>query len=162
QSYIPETMMSYGSQMMALTVNFFLSPAIAMAVAVALIRGFVREEAPTLGNFWVDLTRGVVYILLPLSLFAALCFSGLGVVQNFHKYRAVATVEGTTQNLPQGPVASQEAIKILGTNGGGFFNANSAHPYENPNPLSNFFQMVLMSCIPAALTYTFGKMTRDT
>jgi K+-transporting ATPase ATPase A chain len=162
QSYSPETAISYCSQMIGLTVNFFLAPAIGMAVAVALIRGLVRQEAHTVGHFWVDVTRAIIHVLIPLSFFAALVLCGRGVIQNFASNRSVPILEGGLQEIPQGPVASQEAIKILGTNGGGFFNANSAHPYENPDPISNFFQALLMACIPAGLTYTFGKLARDT
>ena len=116
----------------------------------------------TLGNFWVDLTRCTVYILLPLSVAGALVLCSQGVIQNFHPYEKVATIEGAIQTIPQGPIASQEAIKELGTNGGGFFNANSSHPYENPTPFSNFFEMIFIFLIPAGLTYTFGKMVKDT
>jgi len=161
QSYSAETTLSYLSQMV-LTAEFFISPAIAIAVAVALIRGLVRQEAGTVGHFWVDLTRSIIYLLVPLSLSAAVLLAGIGVIQNLGPYQSLRTLEGETQVIPQGPVASLEAIKILGTNGGGFFNANSSHPYENPTPISNFFQILLMSCIPAGLTYTFGKMARDT
>src|SRR5262249_30194507 len=115
-----------------------------------------------LGSFWVDLTRAILYVLLPVAIAAALVLCSQGVIQNLQPYAKAATVEGATQMIPQGPVASQEAIKMLGTNGGGFFNANSAHPYENPTPLANFLQMVLIFVIPAGLTYTFGKMVGDT
>ncbi len=162
QSYVPEITMSYFVQMAGLAVQNFASAAVGIAVAIALIRGFARQTATAIGNFWVDLTRCTVYILLPASLAAALFLCSQGVIQNFGGYKTVQTVEGGIQVLPQGPVASQEAIKMLGTNGGGFFNANSAHPYENPTPLSNFFQMLLILCIPAGLTYTFGRMVGDT
>src|SRR4029077_10241111 len=119
-----------------------------IAIAIAVIRGFARAQAKTLGNFWVDLTRTIVYILLPMSILAALFLCWQGSIQNFHPYVAAKTMEGATQTIPQGPVASQEAIKMLGTNGGGLFNANSAHPYENPTPLTNFFQMFLIFVIP--------------
>src|SRR5207302_990940 len=126
------------------------------------IRGVAREKASGIGNFWFDCTRAVLWLLLPISFLAALFLVSRGVVQNFHADVAVRTVEGAEQKIPQGPVASQEAIKQLGTNGGGFFNANSAHPYENPTPLSNLLQMFLIFLIPGALTYTFGTMVGDT
>jgi len=162
QFYTPETTMSYLTQMVGLATHNFFSAAAGIAVAIAVIRGFARHSAQTLGNFWVDFVRCTLYILLPISILAALLLCSQGVIQNFHPYAKTATVEGAAQTIPQGPVASQEAIKMLGTNGGGFFNANSAHPYENPTPFSNFFQMVLIFVIPAGLTYTFGKMVRDT
>ena len=148
--------------MAALTVQNFASAAAGMAIAVALIRGFARQEKKTIGNFWVDVTRATVYVLLPLSIIAGLLFVSQGVVQNLNPYTEVTTVEGAKQTIAQGPVASQEAIKQLGTNGGGFFNANSAHPFENPTPLSNLLAMFLIFLIPARLTYTFGKMVGDT
>jgi K+-transporting ATPase ATPase A chain len=162
QSYTPETTMSYITQMIALATHNFFSAAAGIAVAIAFVRGFSRHSANTLGNFWVDFTRATLYVLLPISIVAALFFCSQGVIQNFHPYTKVTTVEGAVQTIPQGPVASQEAIKMLGTNGGGFFNANSAHPYENPTPLANFVQMVLIFLIPGGLTYTFGKMIKDT
>jgi potassium-transporting ATPase potassium-binding subunit len=162
QSYVPEITMSYFLQMAGLAVQNFASAAVGIAVAIALIRGFARQSASSIGNFWVDLVRSVVYVLLPLSLVAALFLCSQGVIQNFSPYRQVQTVEGGTQVLPQGPVASQEAIKMVGTNGGGFFNANSSHPYENPTPLSNLGQLLMIFCIPGGLAYTFGKMVRDT
>ncbi len=162
QFYTPETTMSYLTQMIGLATHNFFSAAAGIAVAIAVIRGFARHSAQTLGNFWVDFVRCTVYVLLPVSVIAALILCSQGVIQNFHPYDKVATLEGVTQTIPQGPVASQEAIKMLGTNGGGFFNANSAHPYENPTPFSNFIQMLLIFIIPAGLTYTFGKMVRDT
>ncbi len=162
QSYTPETTMSYLTEMAALATHNFWSAACGMAIAMALVRGFSRHSAQTLGNFWVDVTRAMVYVLLPLSLLGAMVLCGQGVIQNFHPYEKVKTLEGVVQTIPQGPVASQEAIKMLGTNGGGFFNANSAHPYENPTPFSNFIQMLMIFIIPAGLTYTFGKMVRDT
>ncbi len=127
-----------------------------------MIRGFARQQSKTVGNFWVDLTRAAVYIFLPLSLAAALWLCSQGTIQNLKPYTTATTLEGATQVLPQGPVASQEAIKMLGTNGGGFFNANSAHPFENPTPLTNFVQMFCIFLIPAGLTYTFGRMVGDT
>jgi K+-transporting ATPase ATPase A chain len=162
QAYTPETTMSYLTQMIALATHNFFSAAAGIAIAIAVVRGFARHSVRTLGNFWVDFTRCTLYILLPLAILAALLLCSQGVIQNLSPYAKVATLEGTVQTIPQGPVASQEAIKMLGTNGGGFFNANSAHPYENPTPLSNFLQMALIFVIPAGLTYTFGKMVRDT
>jgi potassium-transporting ATPase potassium-binding subunit len=171
QSYSGETTMSYLTQMLGLTVQNFLSAAAGMAVLMAVIRGFVRHSAATLGNFWVDMTRGVLYILLPLSLILALVLVSQGVVQSFGGYREAvllqatdnASGQGTVQQmLALGPVASQEAIKMLGTNGGGFFGVNSAHPFENPTPLTNFLEMLAILLIPAALCYTFGRMAGDT
>ena len=161
QAYGGETTLSYFVQMAALTVQNFASAAAGMAIAIALTRGFAREKSATIGNFWTDLTRGTVYVLLPISLIAAVFFVSQGVVQNLHPYTAVATLEGGAQTLAQGPVASQLAIKMLGTNGGGFFNTNSAHPFENPTPLSNFIQILLIFLIPAGLTCTFGQMVGD-
>jgi potassium-transporting ATPase potassium-binding subunit len=190
QGYSGESTMSYFTQMAALAVQNFLSAATGLAVAFALIRGFARRSAQGIGNFWVDLTRGTLYILLPLSLVLAVIFMGQGVIQNFDAYKDVSPLESLTysqpkldaggaplkdakgnaitetltthtQSLAMGPVASQEAIKMLGTNGGGFFNANSAHPYENPTPLTNFLQMIAMLLIPAALCLTFGRMVGD-
>src|SRR5438270_3480777 len=162
QAYSGESTVSYFVQMAALTVQNFASAAAGIAVAIALVRGFARHETRTLGNFWVDVTRATVYVLLPLSIVSALFLCSQGVIQNLRPYDTVTTVEGAKQTIAQGPVASQEAIKELGTNGGGFFNANSAHPFENPTPLSNFFETFLIFLIPGALTYTFGKMVRDT
>jgi K+-transporting ATPase ATPase A chain len=162
QSYVGETTVSYFVQMAALTVQNFTSAAAGIAIAIALVRGFARHEVKTIGNFWVDFTRAVVYVLLPLSIVAALLFASQGVIQNWDPYTQVTTVEGATQTIAQGPVASQEAIKQLGTNGGGFFNANSAHPFENPTPPSTTLQILLIFVIPAALTYTFGSMVKDT
>jgi len=161
QSYTPEQTMSYFVNMAALAVQNFASAAVGIAAAVALIRGFARQQVKSIGNFWVDLTRTIVYVLLPISVIAALFLCSQGVIQNFHPYTVAKTVEGARQVIAQGPVASQEAIKMLGTNGGGFFNANSAHPFENPTPLSNLLQIVLIFLIPAGLTYTFGLMTAD-
>jgi len=161
QSYSGESTMSYLVQMAALTVQNFASAGAGMAVGMAMIRGFARQQVNSLGNFWVDSTRAIIYILLPLSVVVALFFCAQGVVQNFQPYTAATTVEGAKQVIAQGPVASQEAIKILGTNGGGFFNANSAHPFENPTPLTNFVQTILILLIPAGLTYTFGLMVGD-
>lgn len=190
QSYGGETTMSYLTQMAALTVQNFVSAASGMAVVVALIRGFARHSASVIGNLWVDLTRITLYVLLPIATVLALLFVGQGVIQNLGPYKTVQTVQATqyqqphldrdgnpardaagkpvidtlssrTQTLAMGPVASQEAIKMLGTNGGGFFNANSAHPYENPTPLSNLLQMLAIFLIPAALCFTFGAMVGD-
>jgi K+-transporting ATPase ATPase A chain len=162
QAYSGESTLSYFVQMVALTVQNFVSPAVGIAAAVAIIRGFARHQTDKIGNFWVDLTRATLYVLLPIALVAALLLCSQGAIQNFHPYATVKTVEGATQTIPQGPVASQEAIKMLGTNGGGFFNANSAHPYENPTPFTNFLQLLLIFAIPAGLTYTFGRMVGDT
>jgi K+-transporting ATPase ATPase A chain len=191
QGYAGESTMSYLTQMVGLAVQNFLCSATGIVVVVALIRGFARHTVQSIGNFWTDLTRVTLYILLPLSTLLAILLVGQGVVQNFSAYKDVTTVETlayqapktdaagnplkdtagnpvlenlTTrkQTLPMGPIASQEAIKLLGTNGGGFTNANSAHPYENPTPLSNFLEMLAMVLIPAALTYTFGRMVGDT
>jgi K+-transporting ATPase ATPase A chain len=162
QSYSGEGTMSYLSQMAGLTVQNFLSAATGIVLAVALIRGFARRSAQTVGNFWVDMVRTTLWILLPLSLILALVLVWQGVPQNVQKYVDATTLEGASQTIAQGPVASQEAIKMLGTNGGGFFNANSAHPYENPTPLSNFIELLAIFVIGAALTYTFGYMVGDT
>jgi K+-transporting ATPase ATPase A chain len=162
QAYTGEATLSYFVQMAALAVQNFASAAAGIAVAIALVRGFARHETRTLGNFWVDVTRATVYVLLPLSIIGALFLCSQGVIQNLKPYTTVTTVEGAKQTIAQGPVASQEVIKELGTNGGGFFNANSAHPFENPTPLSNFFEMFLIFLIPGGLTYTFGKMVGDT
>src|SRR5713226_361974 len=153
--------MSYFSQMTQLAFHNFMSAAVGVSVAVALARGTVRRSAGRLGNFWADLVRGTLYLFLPLSALLALLFVQQGVIQNFAHYVTVTTLEGGKQVLAMGPVASQEAIKELGTNGGGFFNANSAHPFENPSPLTNFVEMVLIFMIPAGLTYTFGRMAND-
>jgi len=158
QSYVPETTMSYLTQMAGLTVHNFLSAATGIALAIALIRGFARRSARTVGNFWVDLTRCTLYILLPLSIVVGLFFVWQGVPQNLNPYTEVTTLEGAKQVIAQGPVASQEVIKMYGTNGGGFFNANSAHPFENPNPLTNFVQLVLIFSIGAGLSNVFGRM----
>jgi len=191
QGYSGESTMSYLTQMAGLAVQNFLSSATGIVVAIALIRGFARHDAKSVGNFWVDMTRSTLYILLPLSFVLALVLVSQGVVQNFSAYKDVTTIERVTyrqpkvdaagnavknalgnpvmensttqaQTLPMGPVASQEAIKELGTNGGGFMNANSAHPYENPTELSNLLEMLALVVIPAALTYTFGRMVGDT
>ncbi len=191
QGYVGETTMSYLTQMSALTVQNFFSAATGMAVVIALIRGFSRHSLQTIGNFWVDMTRSTLYILLPISTVLALALVSQGVIQNFSAYQNVPTMEAvsydnpkldaagnplkdaagnaltekataTEQSIAMGPVASQEAIKQLGTNGGGFFNANSSHPFENPTPFSNFLAMLAMFLIPAGLCYTFGSMVGDT
>ncbi|MFB3779380.1 MAG: potassium-transporting ATPase subunit KdpA [Bryobacteraceae bacterium] len=162
QSYVPEVTLSYFVQMAALTVQNFASAAAGMAVAIAVARGFARHEARTIGNFWVDVTRATVYVLLPISIAGALFLCSQGVVQNLKPYTTATTVEGAKQTIAQGPVASQEVIKELGTNGGGFFGANSAHPFENPTPLTNLFEMWLLLVISGSLAYTFGRMVGDT
>ena len=182
QAYGGENAMSYLTQMLGLAVQNFLSAATGIAVLLAVVRGFTRRSADSVGNFWVDMTRSTLYVLLPFSLVIALLLSSQGVVQNFKSYvevplmqhtTAVETLKDaagnnvsrqttvTTQTLPMGPAASQIAIKQLGTNGGGFFNANSAHPYENPTPFSNFIEMLAIFLIPAGLCYTFGSMVGD-
>lgn len=190
QDYSGETTMSYLSQMLGLAVQNFLSAATGLCIAIALIRGFARHTLQTIGNFWVDLTRSILYILLPLALILAVVLVSQGVIQNFKQYQSVALVSQVTfqnpvtdaqgnpvkdakgspviqavtqkdQLLPMGPVASQEAIKELGTNGGGFFNANSAHPFENPTPLSNFLEMLAILLLPGAICFTFGEMVGD-
>ncbi|MBL8271535.1 potassium-transporting ATPase subunit KdpA [Steroidobacter sp.] len=170
QGYGGESTMSYFTQMLGLTVQNFVSAASGMAVLIALIRGFARRQATEIGNFYVDMTRSTLYVLLPLSLLLAVVLVSQGVVQNFSAYKAVDLVQPvvvqteqvTQQTIPLGPAASQIAIKQLGTNGGGFFNVNSAHPFENPTPLSNFLQVLSILLIPAALCYTFGRMVNDT
>lgn len=158
QGYAGETTLSYFVQMIGLTVQNFVSAATGIAVLLAVIRGLTRKTTDKLGNFWTDLTRSIIYVLLPLSILFAVVLVGQGVVQNFKAYETVQTLQGTQQIIPMGPAASQIAIKQLGTNGGGFFNSNSAHPFENPTPLSNFIEMLLILLIPVALTYTYGKM----
>lgn len=163
QGYGGETTMTYLTQMLGMTVQNFVSAATGMAVMVALIRGIVRHTTNEIGNFWVDMTRSVLYILLPLSLLSALTLVSQGVVQTFSEYKSVTSLQsGETQLIAVGPAASQVAIKQLGTNGGGFFNVNSAHPLENPTPFSNFLEMLSILLIPAALCYTYGKMVGDT
>ncbi|MGA8406430.1 MAG: potassium-transporting ATPase subunit KdpA [Candidatus Acidiferrales bacterium] len=176
QAYVPETTMSYFTQMAGLAYHNFMSAAVGIALAIAVIRGIARREQDTIGNFWVDLTRTVLWVLLPACLVVSMLFVSQGVIQNLKPYVTTQLVDPQTvqvtgadgktttqvvkeQKIPQGPVASQEAIKIFGTNGGGFFNANSAHPYENPSPLSNFLQLILIFAIPSGLTYTLGRMT---
>ncbi len=171
QAYTPESTMSYLTQMLGLATHNFWSAAVGMALAMALVRGIARRESKTLGNFWVDLTRGTFWILLPMSAVVALALVSQGVIQNFKPYDSVKLLQAqqlvgsdgkpttiTTQTIPQGPVASQEAIKMLGTNGGGFFNANSAHPFENPTPLSNLLQMLCIFLLPAGLVVSLGQM----
>ena len=161
QSYVPETTMSYLVQMAGLTVHNFVSAATGIALAIALIRGFARRSAKGIGNFWVDLTRCTLYVLLPISIVVGLFFVWQGMPQNLGAYTEATTLEGAKQVIAQGPVASQEVIKMMGTNGGGFFNANSAHPFENPNAITNFVQIVLIFSIGAALTNVFGRMVGD-
>jgi K+-transporting ATPase ATPase A chain len=158
QGYAGETTMSYLTQMLGLTVQNFASTATAVCVLLALVRGFARKTTQTVGNFWADLVRTIVYILLPLSIVFAVALVSQGVVQTNSSYETVTTLEGQEQTIPLGPAASQIAIKQLGTNGGGFFNANSAHPFENPTPLSNFLTMLAILLIPASLTYTYGRL----
>src|SRR5579862_2555012 len=155
QSYVPETTMSYLTQMWGLTVHNFVSAATGIALAIAVIRGFARREAKTIGNFWVDLTRCTLYILLPISIVIALFYVWQGMPQTLGAYVDATTLEGAKQSIAVGPVASQEAIKILGTNGGGFFNANAAHPFENPTALSNYVQIISIFALGAALTNVF-------
>lgn len=161
QGYAGESTMSYLTQMLALTVQNFLSAATGIVVVIALVRGFAARSSASIGNFWVDITRVTAYVLLPLSLVFALVLVGQGVIQNVDAYQDVTTLQASPQSIAMGPVASQEAIKMLGTNGGGFFNTNSAHPYENPTPLANFLQMLSIFLIPAALVFMFGRMVGD-
>jgi potassium-transporting ATPase potassium-binding subunit len=161
QAYVGETAVSHLSQMMGLAWQNFASAATGLALAIAFVRGLTRQSVKEIGNFWVDLVRGLLYILVPISFIIALVYVSQGVVQNFAGPVIATTLEGIKQYLPQGPVASQEAIKIFGTNGGGFFNANSAHPFENPTPLTNLVQMLSMLSIPASLTYTFGRFAKN-
>jgi potassium-transporting ATPase potassium-binding subunit len=161
QAYGGETTMSYLTQMAGLTMHNFVSAATGIALVLAVIRGFARREAKAVGNFWVDLTRSTLYVLLPLSIVVALALIAFGMPQNLGAYTEATTLEGVKQVIAQGPVASQLAIKQLGTNGGGFFNVNSAHPFENPNAITNLIEMWAILAISAALTYTFGRMVRD-
>ena len=161
QSYSPELTLGYTVQFAGLAVQNFVSAAVGLAVAIALVRGFARRHSQTIGNFWVDLTRGVLRILLPISVLGALVLITGGVVQNLSGFTDITTLVGGAQSIPGGPVASQEAIKLLGTNGGGFFNANSAHPFENPTPWVSLFQVLLMLAIPFALPRTFGRIIGD-
>jgi len=162
QSYSPDVTMGYSVQILGLVVQNFVSAAVGIAVAVALIRGLARRRSGTIGNFWVDLTRGTLRLMLPLAAVSAVVLIAGGVIQNFAGFTEVTTITGGSTTVPGGPAASQEAIKLLGTNGGGFFNANSAHPFENPTGWTNLFQIVLMLAIPFALPRTFGKMVGDT
>jgi K+-transporting ATPase ATPase A chain len=165
QSYSGESTMSYFTQMAGLAWHNFTSAAVGIGVAIAVARGLTRHPGPegpkTIGNFWVDFIRAIVYLLLPLSFLFAIFLVSQGAIQNFSAYRELTTLEGVKQILAMGPVASQEAIKELGTNGGGFFNANSAHPFENPTPLSNLIELLLIFAIPAGLTFTYGRMARE-
>ncbi|GGM37869.1 potassium-transporting ATPase subunit KdpA [Microbacterium saperdae] len=161
QSYSPEQTMGYTVQLAGLTVQNFVSAAVGLTIAIALVRGFARRGSTTIGNFWVDLIRGLGRILLPLAVIGAIALLAGGVIQNFAGFTDVATVSGGTQTIPGGPVASQEAIKLLGTNGGGFFNANSAHPFENPSGFTNLLQVLLILVIPFSLPRTFGRMIGD-
>jgi K+-transporting ATPase ATPase A chain len=162
QNYAGESTLSYFSQMVGLTIHNFTSAAVGIAVAAALVRGIARHTVATIGNFWVDLTRATYYLLLPLCLAFALFLVSQGMIQNFLPYTAATTLEsGAVQTIAQGPMASQVAIKMLGTNGGGFFNANAAHPFENPTPLSNFLQMLAIFAIPSALTWYLGRMVKN-
>lgn len=161
QSYSPELTLGYAVQSLGLAVQNFLSAAVGLAVAIALVRGIAARKSGTLGNFWVDLTRGTLRVLVPLTVLAGIALMASGVIQNFNGFTDVMTLAGQSQSIPGGPVASQEAIKLLGTNGGGFFNANSAHPFENPTPLTSFLQVVLMLAIPFSLPRTFGRMVGD-
>ncbi len=161
QSYVPETTMSYFTQMVGLAYHNFLSAAVGIAVAIALVRGIARRQAQTIGNFWVDATRSILYVLVPICLIFTPILIEQGVIQNLKPYTQARTVENQAQTIAQGPVASQEAIKMLGTNGGGFFNTNSAHPFENPTPLTNFLEILAIFLIPAALTVTLGQMAKS-
>ena len=161
QAYPGETGVSYFNQMVCLTWHNFVSAATGISVAIALIRGLTRRSSEELGNFWVDLTRANLYILLPICIVGSLILVSQGVIQNLHPYTTATTIEGVKQIIAQGPVASQEIIKELGTNGGGFFNANSSHPFENPTPLTNLLEMLAIFLIPAGLTYTFGRFVKD-
>jgi potassium-transporting ATPase potassium-binding subunit len=165
QAYVPETTMSYFTQMAGLAWHNFTSAAAGIGVALVVARGLTRRPGPDgskgIGNFYVDLIRGIVYLLIPLSIVVALVFVSQGVIQNLSPYHSITTLEGGKQLLAMGPTASQEAIKQLGTNGGGFFNANSAHPFENPTAITNFIQMVAIFAISGGLTYTYGRMAKD-
>ena len=161
QSYSGEQTMSYLTQMLGLTVQNFLSAAVGLASAMAVIRGFTRKNTASIGNFWVDLTRSLLYLLLPLAIIWALLLASQGVVQTLGPYAQAHTLEGGEQTIALGPTASQVAIKFLGTNGGGFFNANSAHPFENPTPLTDFLQILAMLLISASLPLAFGWMIKN-
>ncbi len=161
QNYGGELTMSHLTQMAGLAVQNFVSAAVGLAVAIALVRGLIRRRSATIGNFWVDLTRSITRVLLPLSIVVALLLVSQGVVQNLHGFTEATTVSGATQTIPGGPIASQEAIKEIGTNGGGPYNANSAHPFENPTGFTNLLQILALLCIPFALTYTYGRLVKD-
>ena len=162
QSYGGENTMSYFSQMVGLASHNFFSAATGIAIAIALVRGLARKSATSIGNFWVDATRAILYVLIPVCVVITLAYVWQGMPMNFHGYTRAHTLEGPTQIIAQGPVASQEAIKILGTNGGGLFNANSAHPFENPTPLTNFLQLLSIFLIGAGIVYTFGLYVGNT
>ncbi len=159
QYYSGETTMSYLSQMIGLTVQNWLSAGVGIVVAVALVRGIISRSGKSLGNFWQDLVRTILYVLAPISIIGALVLVSQGAIQNFTTYLTAHTITGLTQSIAMGPVASQEVIKELGTNGGGFFNVNSAHPFENPTAFTNFFEMLLVLIIPASLVFMYGRMT---
>lgn len=161
QAYSGESTVSYFTQMVGLTWQNFVSAGTGLALSIAFIRGLTRQSGKEIGNFWVDLTRSCLYILLPLSIVGAIFFVSQGVIQNFQPYTVVQTIEGTKQVIAQGPVASQDIIKVLGINGGGFFSANSSHPFENPTPLTNFIQLLAIFAIPSGLTYTFGRFAKN-
>src|SRR5207248_2742094 len=161
QNYTGEQTMSYLTQMMGLVFHQFVSAATGIVLAVALTRGLARRSAQTLGNFWVDLTRAILYILLPISIVGALVYVSQGMIQNFNPYTVVHTLDGQAQLIAQGPVASMEIIKNLGTNGGGFFNTNSAHPFENPNAFTNLIELLAILAIGAGLTNVLGRMVKD-
>src|SRR4029079_11649061 len=161
QNYSGESTMGYLVQMGGLAVQNFLSAGVGLAIAIAMIRGFIRSRTDTLGNFWVDLTRAVTRLLLPLAVVGGLILAASGVIDNFSAYHTVTTLSGAHQTIVGGPVASQEVIKDMGNNGGGFFNANSASPFESPNPFTNWFEIFLLLVIPFALPRTFGKMVKD-
>ena len=161
QNYAGELTMSHLTQMAGLAVQNFVSAAVGLAVAVALIRGLIRRRSTTIGNFWVDVTRGTLRLLLPLAVVVAIVLASQGVVQNFHGFTQARTVQGVVQSIPGGPIASQEAIKNLGENGGGPYNANSAHPFENPTGFTDFFEIFVLLMVPFALTYTYGRLVKD-
>jgi len=161
QAYSGESTLSYLTQMLGLTVQNFLSAAVGIAVCIAFIRGFIRKTSAAIGNFWVDMTRSILYVLLPLSMLLSLLFVSQGMIQNFHPYQTIKTLEGKEQVIANGPVASQEAIKQLGTNGGGFFNTNASHPFENPTPLTDYLEIIGLLLIAAALPLTFGAMLKN-
>src|SRR5215813_10321483 len=161
QNYVPETTMSYFTQMAALAFHNWVSAATGIAIAVALVRGLSRRSGRSIGNFWVDMVRSTLYVLLPICFFYTFFLVWQGVPQNLNEYTVATTIEGSTQTIAQGPIASQEAIKMLGTNGGGFLNANSSHPFENPTPLSNFVEILSIFTLGTGLTYMFGRFVGD-